>query len=128
MGERANFGMRQEDGNIIFVYGHWAGVNMLTSFAYALSSANDRLPHDAAYATRITISQLVGSDWSQNLGWGITINTFADNEYPVPVYDFGTDTIAIYDYSSYTNTITEPIEELTRKDFINKYAPQLVEA
>lgn len=35
MGDRANFGFVQPNGNTIVLYGHWAGHNMLAQLAEA---------------------------------------------------------------------------------------------
>ena len=122
MGDRANFGLRQIDGNILFVYGHWAGYEMLSQFANALDACGARAPHDEAYANRIIISQLVGEDWNGSLGWGVTINYMSDNEHRVPVYDFSDDTVTLYDYTWNPSALTDSIVSLTREEFINKYA------
>ena len=124
MGDRANFGIRQNDGNTIFVYGHWAGEGMLANFANALERGTDagRIPSDPAYGTRIIISQLIGPGWQTDLSWGITINTLSDNEHKVPVYDFVTDTVSLYDFDWKSNSLTDRIVEFSREDFIRKYA------
>ena len=99
MGDRANFGIRQADGNTIFVYGHWAGHQMLARFAKAIARVeNAGRIDDDSYATRIIISDLIGDDWSQDLSWGITVNRLSDNEHKVPVYDLASDTVTLYDY------------------------------
>ena len=128
MGDRANFGIRQKDGNTIFVYGHRAGAGMLARFANALEHGSDagRIPSDPAYGTRIIISQLIGESWDQHYSWGITINTLSDNEHKVPVYDFVTDTVSLYDFDWKTNAITDRIVEFSREDFIRKYAKTMV--
>ena len=60
MGDRANFGFKQSDGNTIFLYGHWAGHEMLANLASAVSAAEPRW-QDESYATRIAISNLIES-------------------------------------------------------------------
>lgn len=127
MGDRANFGLRQVDGNTIFVYGHWAGDGMLARFANALDAAEDRIPLDQAYTNRIVISQLVGDAWQGEYGWGVTINYLSDNEHKVPVYDFATDTVALYDYNWQSGLLTDKVVEFSRVDFIRKYAKTLME-
>ena len=128
MGDRANFGIRQNDGNTIFVYGHWAGAGMLAKFANALGHGTvaHRIPSDPAYGTRIIISQLIGESWKSDTGWGITINTLSDNEHKVPVYDFVTDTVSLYDFDWKSNALTDRIVEFSREDFIRKYAKTMV--
>ena len=128
MGDRANFGLRQIDGNTIFIYGHWAGHNMLAKFAKALDACGARAPHDEAYANRIIISQLVGEDWAGELGWGIAINYLPDNEHKVPVYDFSDDTVTLYDFDWTASVLTDKIVSFTREEFINRYSHTLIGA
>ena len=130
MGDRANFGIRQADGNTIFVYGHWAGYQMLARFAKAIDRA-DRAGRigDDAYATRIIISDLIGEAWSNDLSWGITLNTIADNEHKIPVYDLTTDTVSLYDFSGFdwrSVALTDKIVEFSREDFVRKYSKEMV--
>ncbi len=68
MGDRANFGFVQPNGNTIVLYGHWAGHNMLAQLAEAVFKARPRWS-DPAYATRITISQMINNDWNSETGW-----------------------------------------------------------
>ena len=130
MGDRANFGIKQADGNTIFVYGHWAGHEMLARFAKAINRADSagRIGDDA-YATRIIISDLIGDDWSQDLSWGISINTFPDNEHKVPVYDLSSDTVTLYDYDWIRGQglfLGAKIVEFSREDFVRKYSKEMV--
>ena len=127
MGDRANFGIRQADGNTIFVYGHWAGHQMLARFAKAIARVESagRIDDDS-YATRIIISDLIGNDWSQDYSWGITINTLSDNEHKVPVFDLDNDTVTLYDADWRSNVPGDKIVEFSREDFVRKYAKTLV--
>jgi len=122
MGDRANFGIKQADGNTIFVYGHWAGHEMLARFAKAIDRADKagRIGDDA-YATRIIISDLIGEAWSNDLSWGITVNTLADNEHKVPVYDLTNDTVTLYDADWRSNVPGDKIVEFSRTDFVHRY-------
>jgi hypothetical protein len=127
MGDRANFGIKQADGNTIFVYGHWAGHQMLARFAKAIDRVVDagRIGDDA-YATRIIISDLIGDAHSQDLGWGITINTLADNEHKIPVFDLANDTVTLYDADWRSNVPGDKIVEFSRTDFIHRYTKEMV--
>jgi hypothetical protein len=90
MGNRANYGFRSGD-DTIFLYGHWAGEpGMCERLATALSVASPRFGDDG-YATRITISQLIGDDWNSETGWGLYVNEIPDNdvENAVLVVDWG---------------------------------------
>jgi hypothetical protein len=128
MGDRANFGLRQVDGNTIFVYGHWAGEGMLARFANALDHVqNVGRIDDQAYANRIIISQLVGDAWQGEYGWGVTVNYLADNEHKVPVFDFAFKTVTLYNYDWKSGVLTDIIVEFSLNEFINKYAKTLME-
>ena len=128
MGDRANFGLRQVDGNTIFVYGHWAGEGMLARFANALDHVqNVGRIDDQAYANRIIISQLVGDSWQGEYGWGVTVNYLADNEHKVPVFDFAFKTVTLYNYDWKSGVLTDIIVTFSLNEFINKYAKTLME-
>jgi len=95
MGNRANYGFRSGD-NTLFLYGHWAGdPGMAERFATALSAAAPRFDDDS-YATRITISQLIGDDWDKETGWGLFINELGDNENGVLVVDWDEKAVKLY--------------------------------
>ena len=97
MGDRANFGFRQTDGSIIYLYGHWAGYEMMAQLSRALIAAEPRW-NDESYATRIAISNLIGYDWDQELGWGIATH-IGDNEHSVPVVDWNAKTVTLYPHT-----------------------------
>ena len=84
MGDRANFGFKQNNGDTLFLYGHWAGHNMLGNLSAALAAAEPRWG-DSSYATRIATSHLIGEDWTSTTGWGFSINRLDDNEHKVPI-------------------------------------------
>lgn len=120
MGERANFGFRQENGDTIFLYGHWAGGVHLETLAQALHVARPRWD-DEAYGTRICISQIVGIDWKHETGWGISTHLM-HNEYSVPIVDWKQKMVFVHDYDDSTGEITkEPTESLTFDDFVIAY-------
>jgi len=119
MGDRANFGFRQSNENVIFLYGHWAGESMLANLANAVTTARPRWT-DESYATRIAISQLIGEDWNQELGWGLYVNELGDNEHKVPVIDWKNQTFTLYKDDLKTVVFSMPLI-----DFCTKYS-QLV--
>jgi len=133
MGDRANFGFRQADGNTIVLYGHWAGYEMLAKLAHAVSAAETRWD-DEAYATRIAVSQLVGSEWNETTGWGLSINTIMDNEHKVPIIDWSTRTFSLHEEAPWSESTEykikgiqdEPIFTMTLQSFIDKYSRVLV--
>jgi hypothetical protein len=133
MGDRANFGFRQADGNTIVLYGHWAGYEMLAKLAHAVSAAETRWD-DESYATRIAVSQLVGSEWNETTGWGLSINTIMDNEHKVPIIDWSTRTFSLHEEAPWSESTEykikgiqdEPIFTMTLQSFIDKYSRALV--
>ena len=96
MGDRTNTVFRKADGSDIVLYQHWGGENMMHNLATALDAARNRWT-DESYCIRIVISNLIGDDWSQELGYGISTHIM-DNEHSVPVIDFSDNTVALYDY------------------------------
>jgi hypothetical protein len=94
MGDRANFGFRQADGDIIYLYGHWAGYGMMSRLAQAIEVARPRW-NDESYATRIAISNLIGDEWNQEYSWGISTRV-GDNEHSIPIVDWSAKTVTLY--------------------------------
>ena len=128
MGNRANFGFTQSNGQTIVLYGHWAGDGMLEKLANAVDRARPRWT-DESYATRIAISQLVGDDWNQELGWGLQVNSLSDNEHKIPVVNFSTQTFSLHEEDSFSNTDnpirgvkSTPIFTMDLDTFVAKYS------
>ena len=116
MGDRANFGFRDSKEDIVFLYGHWAGHRMLENLANAVEAARPRWS-DETYATRIAISHLVGDEWKSETGWGISVNTLADNEHKVPVIDWKNKTFTLMEEDLKTVVFTSSLDS-----FVNKYS------
>jgi hypothetical protein len=54
MGNRANFGIKIDDKNVIFVYQHWAPEKLFKQYANALKAALPRIKFDdIPYSTRL---------------------------------------------------------------------------
>lgn len=125
MGDRANFGFKQGD-DTIYLYGHWAGDGMMNTLAKALIRVIDaNRQTDVAYATRIAISEIVGEDWSADLGWGITVNWLADNQHSVPEVDFVNQTVSLYKYDANSHTLAnEPKFTMPFSAFIERFYKQ----
>ncbi len=119
MGDRANFGFVQPNGNTIVLYGHWAGHQMLANLADAVAAAEPRW-QDESYATRIAISRLVGEEWTSETGWGIYINQLGDNEHKVPIIDWKNRTFILMEEDLQTEVFRMPLE-----NFVSKYSSQL---
>ena len=127
MGDRANFGFRQTDGSIIFLYGHWAGEGMMNTLATAIAKARSRWT-DESYATRICISQIIGNEWDQEYSWGIS-TAFGDNEHSVPIVDWESQAVALYqaDWNT-TNTDflnSTPKFAMGLEAFVSKFSKHL---
>ncbi len=132
MGNRANFAFVQPNGQTIVLYGHWAGGNMLARLADAVAAAKPRW-HDPSYATRIAISQMIGTDWNEETGWGLYVNEIGDNEHKIPVVDFQQQMFSLHEeapYSDESNKVrgmsNEPIFAQDLTTFCEKYADNLV--
>ena len=114
MGDRANFGFKDSKGNTIFLYGHWAGHEMLKRLAAAVETARPRWT-DESYATRICVSQIVGDEWNQETGWGLTVNELADNEHKVPVIDWTNQTFTLFEEDLNTEVYSSPLANFVDK-------------
>jgi len=102
MGDRANFGFVQSNGETIVLYGHWAGYNMLGKLADAVIKARPRW-NDESYATRIVISQLIGDQWNMETGWGLSVNQILDNEHKIAIVDFKQQTFSLHEEDERNN-------------------------
>jgi hypothetical protein len=102
MGDRANFGFVQSNGETIVLYGHWAGHNMLGKLADAVIKARPRW-NDESYATRIVISQLIGDQWNMETGWGLSVNQIQDNEHKIAIVDFKQQTFSLHEEDERNN-------------------------
>lgn len=125
MGDRATFVFEQGDGDGVYLYGHWAGEGMMNTLAEAISKARPRW-NDEGYATRIIISQIIGNEWTEETGWGIT-TYFCDSEHSVPVINFQTQTVRLIPKSWDTvfDISAEPKFVMGFEAFVNKFAKYL---
>jgi hypothetical protein len=103
MGDRANFGFVQPNGQTIVLYGHWAGYQMLGKLADAVIKARSRWT-DPAYATRIVTSQLIGDQWNMETGWGLAVNEILDNEHKIAIIDWDQQTFSLHEEDTFANT------------------------
>jgi hypothetical protein len=125
MGDRATFVFEQGDGNAIYLYGHWAGDQMMNRLATAIDRASVRWS-DESYATRIAISQIIGLDWDQELSWGIS-TYFCDSEHSVPVVSFKTQSVRLIPHSwdKKFDIDAEPKFVMSFDNFIKKFSKAL---
>jgi hypothetical protein len=83
MGDRAVIGFKADkDAVPVFLYMHWGGSDRYRDAMKVIEAARPRWD-DAAYATRIGISQIVENYWSEELGFGISAghNSFCRPDY-----------------------------------------------
>jgi hypothetical protein len=116
MGDRANFGFKDRKGDTVFLYGHWAGHRMLENLANAVEAARPRW-NDETYATRIAISHLINDEWKSETGWGISVNTLADNEHKVPVINWAAKTFTLMEEDLQTVVFSSSLDV-----FVTKYS------
>jgi len=124
MGDRANFGFRQADGDTIFLYGHWAGYGMMARLAQAIEVARPRW-RDESYATRIAISNLIGEEWNQEYSWGIS-TYIGDNEHSIPVVEWCTERVILYSRDGLENNDIKFVMDFD--SFLSKFAKDLTYA
>jgi len=79
MGDRIVFSIKQDKDLSINLYSHWGGYGRFEDLARALRAAEPRW-NDSAYASRIIVSQLVGDQWDQELGFGLWASS-SDGDY-----------------------------------------------
>ena len=129
MGDRANFGFKQSNGETIILYGHWAGHEMLDHLASAVDKARPRWSDDG-YATRIAVSQLVADEWRNETGWGLYVNAIMDNEHRIPLVDWQSRTFSLHEEAPWSESDSnkvrgmcdEPLFTMSLDAFINKYS------
>jgi hypothetical protein len=96
--------------------------------AESLAAAKPRWEDDG-YGVRMAISHIVGNDWPDELGFGLYVNSIGDNEHSVPVADFATKTVSLYDAKWGTPfTQTNPKFTMGFEAFIRKFAKYLTNA
>ena len=126
MGDRATFVIEQttEDAPI-FLYGHWAGYQMMSTLAAALDHAKVRIDMgDPWYSARMIVSHMIGDDWAGEYGWGISTR-FLDSEHSVPVVNLTNNTVRLIDHSLYSNDFdinAEPKFVMDIDTFIKRFA------
>lgn len=128
MGDRANFGFRADsESPVVVLYAHWGGYEMMRNLAHAIETARPRWT-DEGYATRISISQLIGEEWNQEYSYGIYVNEIGDNEHSVPVVNWADQTVSLYEASFITSPDFDndtPKFTMGFEAFIKKFARYL---
>jgi hypothetical protein len=122
MGDRANFGVRQRNGQVMYIYGHWAGEHMFQRLAHALRRVYDNArEHDEPYANRIIISDLIGLEYDSDLGWGVAFDYICDNEHSVPIVDLKEGTVTLYEWDWENESLGNPKFTMSTTLFMDKY-------
>jgi hypothetical protein len=70
MGDRIVYTIKQDKDLSVNLYSHWGGYDRFVTLAKAIKTAEPRW-NDTSYATRIIVSQLIGDQWDQELGFGL---------------------------------------------------------
>lgn len=119
MGDRAVAGIKADSSSpVIFMYRQWGGSEQTAIFANALSKAEPRW-HDASYGTRIILSQMVGDDWNQELGYGIYVGgTSHGSDYNyILIADLEKQVVLVCDNDNSDSIIAE----ITFEEFISNH-------
>ena len=126
MGDRTNVGIKTSNGNTIFIYLHWGGMDRHEIVAKAISEAMLR-ENDESYFTRIFVSRVIDTDWDKETGVGMAINELPSggDGYDVPVYDYTNKTISIHqeDWTDGAGGLAHYISEVyDRDEYLAKFA------
>lgn len=105
MGARTNFELKDANGSV-WLYSHWGGDSKMEDLANALEKAEPRW-NDIPYGMRIVVSQLIGSEWDSEYGYGISSYQSGEESYEPVCVDFtnkivSSDTFSL-DFSSFVN-------------------------
>ncbi len=95
MGARTNFELKDSKGSV-WLYSHWGGDDKIADLANALAKAEPRWD-DFSYAMRIVVSQLVGSDWDSETGYGLSSYESGEEGYEPVCVDFTNKTVSYKD-------------------------------
>jgi len=78
MGARTNFHFKTNEDTLT-LYSHWGGEERKQDLARAMYAALPR-KGDKPYALRIMVSQLIGTSWDEQTGYGLFVNDPAGAE------------------------------------------------
>lgn len=116
MGARVVFTIKQVDGLRLNLYSHWGEHERFQNLAHALNAAKPRWT-DEAYAVRIIISNLIGTQWDQETGFGLWASS-EDGMYGGDCPDI------LIDMSN--NTVTDETGSHSFEEFISYHAGLLI--
>lgn len=124
MGNRATFVIEQDNDSAIYIYGHWAGREMLNKFAHALEHAKPRIEmKDPVYTARMVFNYLTRDDVYGETGWGLSAY-FCNSEHSVPVLNVNQGTVRLLPHSWDTefDISAKPKFVMSVDAFIRKFA------
>jgi hypothetical protein len=108
MGDRFVVGFRETESDTpVWLYSHGGGSDRYNTVAYAVDAASPRW-HDPSYATRIAISQIIGPNWLQMLGYGLNAGRVCSTkgDYPdVIIVNWDDKTVQIVDQDDPTEVL-----------------------
>ena len=114
MGARTNFELKDSKGSV-WLYSHWGGDSKKTDLAQALAKAKPRWD-DPTYAMRIVVSQLIGTDWNSETGFGLSSYESGEEGYERTCVDFDNKIVSFDD------------EEYLFAGFVERFAKRLTNA
>ena len=86
MGARTTWELKLNNKSV-YLYSHWGGETKAFDTYKALQAAKPRWS-DETYALRIFISNIVGTSWQEETGYGISTEDEFEEEYFPMVIDF----------------------------------------
>lgn len=125
MGNRANAVFKQ-DGGYLGLYMHNGGYDHKKNLALALQRVvNAGRVSDVGYATRIAVSDMIGTDWSQDLSYGLYVGAtmhevITDNENDIIVVDWDREIVSVYNYYRIDLNL-KGVNEYTIREFIDAH-------
>lgn len=95
MGARTNFHFKTNEDTLT-LYSHWGGEERKKDLARAMYAALPR-KGDKPYALRIMVSQLIGTSWDEETGYGLFLNEPAGAEESYGHLEINLDTWTVTD-------------------------------
>ena len=95
MGARTNFHFKTNEDTLT-LYSHWGGEERKKDLARAMYAALPR-KGDKPYALRIMVSQLIGTSWDEQTGYGLFLNEPAGAEESYGYLEINLDTWTVND-------------------------------
>ncbi len=117
MGDRGNIEIKQPHAeDSVFIYAHWRGCQIKGILADALAKGGRW--SDPSYLTRIIFQEMISTD-DTTTGFGISVGSPDDNEYPIPLVHW---VQVNHSEGGAKLTITLDDVDYTPEDFVARYA------